>query len=125
MESKTMILQTDNGDNPPIQLENFAVFYPVTRVLFKAKADEDIFIYYGNPRVASPSYDLSLVADQLLAADRTTATLATQEQLRKSSWRENQMPGKGGVVFWGILAVVVLVLLVIISRLLPKASPPP
>ena len=30
--------------------------------------------------------------------------------------------GKGGVVFWGILAVVVVGLLFVISRLLPKAT---
>jgi hypothetical protein len=124
LSSDTLFLETRNGDNPPIELENFQLFHPVSRVLFKAKAGEELFLYYGNPRVAPPRYDLSLVADQLLTADKTTATFSAQEQLKKSSWRENQMPGKGGVVFWGILAVVVVVLLVIISRLLPKASPP-
>ena len=43
---------------------------------------------------------------------------------KNSSWHENQMPGQGGVLFWGILAVVVVVLLVIISRLLPNSQPP-
>jgi Protein of unknown function (DUF3999) len=124
LQSDTLFLETHNGDNPPIELENFQLFHPVARVLFKAKAGEELFLYYGHPRVAPPRYDLSLVADQLLTADRTTATLSAQQQLRESSWRENQMPGKGGVVFWGILAVVVVVLLVIISRLLPKAAPP-
>jgi hypothetical protein len=68
---------------------------------------------------------LSLVAGQLLAAEKETASLSTEQQLKKSSWRENQMPGHGGFVFWGILAVVVVVLLVIISRLLTKSQPPP
>jgi len=44
-------------------------FYSATRVLFKAKADDAVFLYYGNSRVAAPRYDLSLVAGQLLAAD--------------------------------------------------------
>ena len=83
-----------------------------------------LFLYYGNPRVPPPSYDLSLVAGQLLAADKTIASLVREEQLKKSSWRETQVPGQGGVLFWGILAVVVVVLLVIISRLLPKSQPP-
>ena len=124
-ESDTLILETRNGDNPPIELEKFQLFYPVSRVLFKARAGDDFFLYYGNPRAAFPRYDLSLVADQLLAAEKSVATLSAPEQLKKSSWGENRMPGQGGVVFWGILAVVVVMLLVIISRLLPKASPPP
>lgn len=123
LRSNTLILETHNGDNPPIELENFRLCHPVTRMLFKAKADDDLLIYYGHPRAASPRYDLSLVAGQLLAAEKSTATLVAQQQLKQSSWAEGRTPGKGGVVFWGILALVVLGLLVVISRLLPKAPP--
>jgi hypothetical protein len=125
-QTDTLFLETANGDNPPITLDNFRAFYPATRVLFKAKPNDPLFLYYGNPGARSPQYDLSLVANELLAADKAAASLGAQEQLKKSSWREGQAGGKGGVVFWGILALVVVVLLVIISRLLPKsASHPP
>ncbi len=123
-QSDTLFLETHNGDNPPIELDEFQFFYPATRILFKARPDEELFLYYGNPGVDAPRYDLSLVAGQLLAADKATATLAGEQQLIKSSWREHEIPGTGGVVFWGILALVVVVLLVIISRLLPKSPPP-
>lgn len=124
LQTDTLILETHNGDNPPIELEKFQAFYAATRVLFKAETANELFLYYGNPQVSSPRYDLSLVAGQLLAADKSSATLAAGEQLKKSSWAEGRTPGKGGVLFWGILAVVVVVLLVVISRLLPKVSPP-
>jgi hypothetical protein len=123
-QSDTLFLETENGDNPPIELDKFTAFYPATRILFKAKPDDGLLLYYGNPRVASPSYDLSLVAGQLLAAEKETASLSAEEQLKKSSWRENEAAGIGGFVFWGILAVVVVGLLAIISRLLPKSQPP-
>ena len=64
-QSDTLILETENGDNPPIELEKFTAFYPATRVLFKAKPDDRLFLYYGNPRVSPPSYDLSLVAGRI------------------------------------------------------------
>lgn len=124
-EGDTLFLETLNGDNPPITLENFQLFYPATRVLFKAKPDDQLFIYYGNPEATAPQYDLSLVANQLLTADKATASAGAQEQLRKSNWPENQRAGRGGVVFWAILGLVVVVLLVIISRLLPKSEPQP
>ena len=123
-QSDTVFLETQNGDNPPVTLEQFQLFYPVTRVLFKAAPGNPIHLFYGNPQAAAPRYDLSLVAGQLLAAARQTASPGPEEQLRKSSWRENQIPGQGGIVFWGVLALVVVALLVIISRLLPKTSPP-
>ncbi len=115
----TLVLETHNGDNPPIELEKFQAFYPATRILFKAQLGDEWLLYYGNPSIASPQYDLSLVADQLLAADQTDAVLAAEEQLKKS-WGEGHRPGSGGVVFWGMLAVVVVALLIIISRLLPQ-----
>jgi hypothetical protein len=124
-QSDTLFLETGNGDNPPIELEKFTAFYPATRILLKAKSGEGLFLYYGNPRVSSPSYDLSLVAGQLLSAEKVTASLSAEQQIKKSSWRENEVPGKGGFVFWGILAMVVVGLLAIISRLLPKSQPPP
>jgi len=123
LRSNTLILETHNGDNPPIELENFRLFHPATRMLFKAKTDDELMVYYGNPLVASPRYDLSLVAGQLLAAEKSTATLVAEHQLKQSSWAESRTPGKGGLVFWGILALVVVGLLVVISRLLPKSSP--
>jgi hypothetical protein len=123
-QSDTLFLETHNGDNPPVALEKFQLFYPATRILFKARPDDELFLYYGNPRVATPSYDLSLVAGQLLSADKAVASPGTEQQLLKSSWREHEIPGQGGVIFWGILALVVVMLLVIISRLLPKSPPP-
>jgi hypothetical protein len=121
--SDTLVLETHNGDNPPIELEKFQAFYSATRVIFKAQPPDQLLLYYGNPQAASPRYDLSLVAGQLLAADQAEASLAAEEQLKKS-WSTGHRPGQGGVVFWGILAVVVFALLIIISRLLPQSPQP-
>ena len=120
-----MFLETDNGDNPPIELEKFTAFYPATRILFKAKPGDDLFLYYGNKQAAPPSYDLSLVAEQLLTAGKNVASISAEQQLKNSSWYNNQMASQGGVLLWGILALVVVVLLFIISRLLPNSQPPP
>jgi hypothetical protein len=119
-ESDTLLLETDNGDNPPLTLENFKLFYPATRVLFKADGNGSLYLYYGHPQAAPPSYDLSLMGSELLTADKAVAELGTEEPLRKTSWAEGQVPGHGGIIFWGILAVVVIGLLAVISRLLPK-----
>ena len=119
-----LFLETDNGDNPPIELEKFTAFYPATRLLFKAKPDDELFLYYGNPRVPPPRYDLSLVAANCSPPTKMPPRCPRKSNCKKSSWRENEVPGKGGILFWGILAVLVVGLLVIISRLLPKSPPP-
>jgi len=120
LQGDTLMLETDNGDNPAIELEQFKIHYAVTRVLFKAKPDEQVFLYYGNRSATWPRYDLGLVAGQLLGSPKGTASLGPQEQLRKTSARH--VSGKGGPIFWSILGVVVVALLAIIARLLPKQT---
>ena len=83
LQSDTLFLETDNGDNPPIELEKFTAFYPATRILFKAKPDDELFLYYGNPHVAPPRYDLSLVAEQLLAAEKNVASIVRRTATQK------------------------------------------
>ena len=123
-ESDTVVLETQNGDNPPIQLEAFQAFYPVTHLLFKTGTNDQYFLYYGNPEASASHYDLSLVANELLAADKAVASLGAEETL-KTPWRASGASGKGGVVFWGILALVVVALLAVIARLLPKSESQP
>jgi hypothetical protein len=120
-----LFLETQNRDNPPIQLENIQLFYSTKRVLFSAKTGDELFLYYGNPAARSPHYDLSLIAKELLAADKATASLGAEELQNKATYRVKNVSGKGGVIFWGILAVVVVALLVVIARLLPKSDSQP
>jgi len=123
-QTDTLILETQNGDNPPIDLESFQLFYPVTRMVFKAQRANGIYLYYGNTQALAPRYDLSLVADQLLAADQSTASLRPAEQLREPSRTGSHPPVTNSLIFWGVLALVVTGLLFVISKLLPKAEPP-
>jgi len=119
-----VFLETRNGDNPPIQLQNFRLFYSVPRILFKATTDEPVFLYYGNAKAAPPQYDLSLVGDQLVMADKAPASLSAEEHLYGSATRDNRQSGMGTLALWSVLALVVVVLLWLLTRLLPKPAPP-
>ena len=124
-KSDTLFLETDNGDNPAIELRDFRSYYPVTRVVFKAAPDpaQPVWLYYGNLDATAPRYDLTLVAGELLKAERTTVTAATQENLSsKASFVGQTLTGSTRYIFWGALALVVIVLLAIMSRFLPKAQ---
>ena len=101
------------------------VFYPVTRLVFKATtATEPLQLYYGNARANAPRYDLALVAGPLLAAPRSTATLSA-ERAAKQPWLGHEARSKTQLaIFWGALAAVVVGLLFVLARLLPKTLPP-
>ncbi|MEW6665621.1 MAG: DUF3999 family protein [Thermodesulfobacteriota bacterium] len=116
-----LILEIQNGDNPPLDLKEFRAYYTATRVIFKSSADGEAYLYYGNRSAPVPSYDINLVATQLLAEEKAKATLAKEERLKKAFWAESEgMTGRGGWVLWIALGAVVVVLLGVMARLLPK-----
>jgi hypothetical protein len=114
-------LEVENGDNPPLELTDFTCWHPATRVLFKADAAAGTFLYYGNPAASAPRYDLSLVARQLLAADKAKAALGAELTLKKvRGGSSTELGGAGSWIFWAVLGGVVLALLVVLAKLLPK-----
>jgi hypothetical protein len=121
----TLTLETENGDNPAIELAGFEVYYPVTRLMFKAPLEPTTWLYYGNRAAGYPQYDLDLIAPRLLAEEKSAATLGPVESLKESPVGEFfRLSGTKSVIFWVVLSLVVVVLLVVIARLLPKAPPP-
>jgi hypothetical protein len=64
---------------------------------------------------------VNLVASQLLRSERIPAGAGEEENLKgTSSLVSETLTGSARYVFWGILAVVIVTLLFLISRLLPK-----
>ena len=107
-QSDTLFLETDNGDNPPIELRDFRSYYPVTRVVFKATPDpaQPVWLYYGNLDATAPHYDLTLVAGELLRAERSTVTAGAEENLSpKPSLVGQTLTGSTRYIFWGALAL--------------------
>jgi hypothetical protein len=124
LQTDTLYLETDNGDNPPVVLAGAKAEHAVVRLVFKTTETDGFQLLYGNPGAASPRYDLSLVSRQLLTAERTPARLGPEETDPEGFARGALHHFQGGVAFWGALSLVVVVLLVIVARLLPKAEPP-
>jgi hypothetical protein len=115
----TILIETKNGDNPPIELHDFRGYYRATRVIFTSAKSQPIALYYGNDEAAAPRYDAMLIAAQLLRSGRMAAALGPQETLKSERVRET-LSGSARYIFWGVLGIVVVALLVLISRLLPK-----
>ena len=115
-KSDTLFLETDNGDNPAIELHDFRSYYPVTRVVFKATPDPapPVSLYYGNLDATAPRYDLTLVAGELLKAERGAVVAGAEENLLpKPAFVGQTLTGSTRYIFWGALALVVIVLLAI------------
>lgn len=117
--TNTVWLETDDGDNPPLSLTDCRFSHPVRRLVFKASQPPEL--HYGNPKAARPRYDLSLVAEELLAAERAEATLGPEiDRGDGARFSGEEVLKLEGWIFWGVLAAVMLGLLFVIAKLLPK-----
>ena len=123
LRTDTVWIETDNGDNPAIALGPVQVIYPVVRLIFKTAGAEGYTLAYGNAAANAPRYDLSLVAVKLLTASRNVATLSAGER-NPASPRDRLGGLNAGYIFWAALALVVIVLLMVVAKLLPKPAPP-
>jgi hypothetical protein len=124
LQTDTLYLETDNGDNPAIVLAGVKAEHAVVRLVFKTAETDGYELLYGHDHIAAPRYDLGLVAHPLLTAGRTPARLGDEETAPEGFGRGVLRHLKGGVAFWGALSLVVIVLLVVVARMLPKAEAP-
>jgi len=117
----TLWIETNNGDNPAIALGAAQAIYPVSRMIFKTAETDGITLAYGNAQVSAPRYDLNLVALKLLTAPRNPAKLDADDSSPDST--KNLFAGlSGGPIFWAALGLVVIVLLFVVAKLLPKSA---
>jgi len=120
---RSWVLETDHGDNPPIAVADVVVRFAAPSITAKVTDDAALYLYYGNPKAAPPQYDLRLVRNELLAADPQAAGLLEEEMLRPAA-SEPRGIDAGSPWLWLALGGVVVVLLVIVARLLPRPAAP-
>ncbi|MDB6167729.1 MAG: hypothetical protein JWM88_593 [Verrucomicrobia bacterium] len=122
VRTRTLWIETENGDNPAIALASVRVTHPVVRLIFQATATDGLELVYGNKAANAPHYDLSLVAAKLLTSTRHEAKLAESDAAEDGDGGNVFSNLDPRLVFWGALALVVVSLLLIVAKLLPKAT---
>src|SRR5262249_8528499 len=96
---------------------------PVTHVVSKPTPipPQQFWLYYGILDATAPSYDLTLVAGELLKAERGTIAAGVEENLSpKPAFVGQKLTRSTRYIFLGALALVVILLLTIMSRFLPR-----
>ncbi len=117
------IIETDNGDNAPLQLTRVRLKHRVVNVWFHAAATGPAYLYYAQPQAAAPRYDLTLMRAEFEKAAKIPGKLGAAETLHAIE-TANASSTSGGPLLWAALALVVGVLLWVIRRLLPKIEVP-
>lgn len=111
---ETLLVQVDNGDDPPLPLEVVALHWPA-RELLAWIPEGGASLLYGHPDLSSPWYDLALLREELSRRPAAQATLGPAVSLEPlaPSLLDRIVLGAG-------LLVLVLGLLVLTLSLLRK-----
>jgi len=121
---KEFFIEIEDGDNAPIALEKVRVEYPSVSVIAKVAHSAPLFLYYGNEDASMPRYDLALARTELLASPMTTAGLGAEETLHAEKRAPAAGLGSGSPWLWAALALVLVVLLWVVAKMLPRNEAP-
>jgi hypothetical protein len=107
-------LLVEEGDNPPLPLAAPHLLLPANRLRFFYPEAGRLKLLYGQPGLAPPRYDLSLLAPRLLG--QTAQEIALSPDRPQSP--EPDAAATERRIFWGALVGAVLVLLLVLGRML-------
>ncbi len=119
LQGDALFIETDNGDNAPLQLTRTLLSHRLTRLWFRASDTTPVHLYYHEPEATAPRYDLTLVRTEFEKATKIPAKLGPAETLRVIA-KAKADSTSGGPLLWTALALAVGGLLWVIRRLLPK-----
>jgi hypothetical protein len=117
-------LRIFNGDNPPLKLENVAVYWRETSLVFQAEAGRRYRLIGGNPRAGEPNYDLARsihgIDDFKLPVAGLGLLTATPRREQLSPWTERH-----STLIWVILLLAVGAMLTLVLKNLKKLPSSP
>lgn len=119
IQGTTLFIVVDEGDNAPLPIATARVLLPSYRVRLFRDSGATLLVAYGRKDLARPQYDLSLLAPQVLGTAAADATLEAERAMAPAQTANRILSPR---LFWGALAVAVVVLLALIGRLLQKES---
>jgi len=119
-DGKELLLIVEEGDNSPLPITSARILLPAYRLRFFREPGATLRLAYGRQDLTPPSYDLALLAPQVLGVAATDIEAAGEPAARAVALSAALVsPG----LFWAALVVAVIVLLGLIARLLRKEQP--
>ena len=114
-----LLLAIDDGDNDRLPLASARLYLPAHSLRCFRQRDETLQLFYGDPSLVAPSYDLALLAGELRELPTNEASLEPEVASARVAAKPNSLTKW----FWGVLVLTVLSLIGLIVRLVRKGEP--
>jgi hypothetical protein len=118
MHSDEAYLVIEEGDNSPLPIAPPTLLLPTYRLRFyRDRADAPLSLLYGRPGLGAPTYDIALLAPELVGA--AAVEVAPGPESAGGAAAAGRIPQ---MVFWAVLGVAVLAMIALIGRLLKSGG---
>jgi hypothetical protein len=114
-----LFVLVEEGDNAPLALEAGRLLLPAYRIRFFRDGGSPLRVAYGRTDLDRPKYDLALLAPQVLATPAADVVLDVERPAADVVTTAGLVSPR---LFWGALAIAIVVLLSLIARLLKKPA---
>ena len=118
VKAKNIVITIENEDNTAVNFKKINVYGLPFSIVFNAKNLNDYFLFYGNPGLLQPNYDLQYFKAQI-PNHLNTLTLQKEELLQKIV-PENK--SDYNLFLYLILAIIVIVLLFFSFKMLKESK---
>lgn len=115
----------ENGDDPPLPIESARPLSVERRLYFDPKRKSSLLLYYGDPKLESPSYDYAKFFQQ--SADAAVAQLGPAQVNSQFTGRPDDRPWseRHTFVLWAAMVLAVVILGALAIKGLKGAAPVP
>jgi hypothetical protein len=114
-----LLVIVEEGDNAPLPIERARLLLPAYRLRLYRAENARLRVVYGRSNLSGPQYDLALLAPQVLDAPAADIALEAEQPAGAVATTAAIMSPR---LFWGALAIAVVILLALVARLLKKES---
>lgn len=97
----------ENADSPPLDVRNVRAWATEVRLIARLEPGDN-YLFYGNPAVSFPSYDLVHFKDKIVT-DSTSRSLGPEEKMVAESQKGSPL-FENKLWLWGIMVLVIGVL---------------
>lgn len=111
----------EEGDNQPLPIDKASILLPSFAVRLNRPANEPLRLLYGKDGVAPPTYDLQLLAPQVMGRLAEEVTPGAEQRFGGAP-TATDIAALSPTIFWAVLGLAVLVLLTMVVKLMRREA---
>ncbi|HJU43584.1 MAG TPA: DUF3999 family protein [Vicinamibacterales bacterium] len=109
----------EEGDNQPLPIDKANILLPSYAIRMNRPANAPLRMLYGKDGVPTPSYDLQLLAPQVMGRVAEEVTPGAEQRFAATP-RLSDIGAVSPIIFWLVLGLAVLVLLGMVVKLMRR-----